>query len=425
MNKFVLLIIASFLILSINAGCQTFPAGSLVIVGGGLEHTNKSVYTQLIGLAGGTEKASFAIIPSASGLSVQSYMSFRNILISYGVKAENIHLINIAMVDDDSTTDVNESEWSNNGNDTRLAGIVRSCSAVWFTGGDQLRTMKTLLRPDGSKTPVLEAVWEVYRSGGVIGGSSAGAAIMSEAMIGGGNSLGALTHGVITDYQGDDFPEGDGVLMTKGLGFFPAGIVDQHFNTRARIGRLIVAVMNEKPRFNLGFGIDENTALIYVGSQNLVKVAGTSGITVINTIDARISYVQKMPQIENLSVSYLEEGDSYDVATGVITPSQGKKPTRGNEYYNIQNPGQTGILSGYSTTFRDLVTVNLMDNKSADTVHNVSFYNKNSGFLVTFYKTASSEGFFTDKPNDEDRYTVTNIRMDLTPVQISMVPLKK
>jgi len=425
MYKSSTLLITLILFLSFNSNSQSLLRGNLVIVGGGLESTNLSIYDQLIGLAGGAEKATFAVIPSASGVSVQSYMSFRNILISYGVKPENIHMINIAMIDDDSTTDVNESEWSNNGNDIHLAGLVRSCSAVWFTGGDQMRTMKTLLRLDGSKTPVLEAVWEVYRSGGVVGGTSAGAAIMSEAMIGGGNSLGALTHGVITDYKGDDFPEGDGVLMTQGLGFFPVGIVDQHFNQRARIGRLIVALMKERPRFKLGFGIDENTALIYIGSQNQVKVAGASGVTLINTIDAGLSYIQQKVNIENLLVSYLEDGDSYDVATGKITPKLGKNPTRGNEYYNIQNPGQAGILSGYSTTFRDLITVNLIDNKGADTVHNVSFYDQNSGFLVTLYKTTSSEGFYTDKPNDEDRYTVTNIRMDITPVQISLIPLKK
>jgi cyanophycinase len=424
MNKVSLLIIAFAFLFSTSSNSQAPSPGSLVIVGGGLESTNTSVYNQLIGLAGGAGKGTFAVIPSASGVSVQSYMSFRNILISYGVKPSNIHLINIAMVDDDSTADVNESEWRNNGNDSRLAGIVRSCSAVWFTGGDQLRTMKTLLRPDGSKTPVLEAVWEVFRSGGVVGGTSAGAAIMSEAMIGGGNSIGALSHGVITDYQGDDFPEADGVLMTIGLGFFPLGIVDQHFNQRARIGRLIVALMKEKYRFNTGFGIDENTALIYMGSTNVVKVAGASGVTMINAAHANLSYFQHLPKIENLSVSYMEEGDSYDVATGIITPSGDKKPTRGMEYYNVQNPGQAGILSGYANSFRDLITVNLMDNKGADTIHNVSFYDLNSGFLVTLSKTPLSAGYYVDRPVAGDMYTVTNIRMDITPVQIFLTPLK-
>ncbi len=118
----------------------------------------------MIRLAGGNEKASFAVIPSASGVAVQSFVSFQKTLISYGVNPANIHLIPIAMVDDDSTTDVNEATWSKNGEDLQLAGIVKNCSAVWFTGGDQTRTTKTLFLSDGTKTPVLEAVWEVYNA---------------------------------------------------------------------------------------------------------------------------------------------------------------------------------------------------------------------------------------------------------------------
>jgi cyanophycinase len=424
MTKLATIYITTVLLLSIGAVSQAQTNGNLVIVGGGLEENNASVYNQMITLAGGIEKASFAVIPSASGVSVQSYASFRNTLISYGIKPGNIYLINIAMVDDDSTTDVNEAEWSNNGNDPGLATLVRSCSAVWFTGGDQARTIKTLVRPDGSKTPVLEAVWEVYRSGGVIGGSSAGAAIMSEAMIGGGNSLAALTHGVITDYKGNDFPEGDGVLMSKGLGFFPLGIVDQHFEQRARIGRLAVALMNEKPRFTLGFGVDENTALIYIGSQNLVKVAGAGGITLIDATNASLSYIRGLPSIENLLVSHLEDGDSFDGTTGKITPAEGKKPTRGNEYYDISNNGQAGILSANSTSFSDLATINLLDNKGAEVVKNISFSDQESGFMVTLTKSPESDGFYTDQPDGEDHYTVTKIRMDIAPVQVTISTLK-
>ncbi|MCX6234236.1 MAG: cyanophycinase [Bacteroidetes bacterium] len=420
-----LLFITSVLLILSRAFSQTVPPGNLVIVGGGTEDDNASIYNQLIGFAGGAEKATFAVIPSSSGVPVQSYVSFRNTLISYGIKSDQIFLINIAMVDDDSTTNVNEADWKDNGNDSTLAGIIRSCSAVWFTGGDQSRTLKTLYRPDGSKTIVLEAVWEVFRHGSVIGGSSAGAAIMSESMIGGGNSLAALTHGVITDYHGDDFPEGDGVLMMKGLGFLPFGIVDQHFDARARFGRLAVALMDDTYGRNIGFGIDENTALIYIGRQDLMKVAGASGVTIIDRTDARIFYVQGFPCIENLSVSYLEEGDYYDCTTGKITPVDGKRSTRGKEYYNIQNPGQTGILSGNSGNLRDLLTINLMDNKGADTVRNISFCDDHSGFLVTLSKGPLSEGFYTDQPYGEEKYTVINIRMDITPVQIAINPMKE
>jgi cyanophycinase len=424
MNKLRIMIFVTGLLIFQAANSQVLPTGSLVIVGGGLEPDNKSVYIQMIDLAGGTEKASFAVIPSASGVSVQSYVLFRSTLLSYGVKPENIHLINIAMVDDDSTTTVDEATWKNNGNDARLAGIVKGCSAVWFTGGDQLRTIKTLVNPDGSKTLVLQAVWEVFENGGVVAGSSAGAAIMSEAMIGGGNSIAALTHGIIPFNMDEEVPEGDGLLMTTGLGFFPLGIVDQHFSQRARIGRLITALFHEKSRFNLGFGIDENTALIYNGKQKILKVAGASGVTIINTSTATISYIQNLPKIENLIISYLEDGDIYDFTTIKIIPAEGKKPTRGNEYYNIENPGQAGVFSSYSSDFKDLITKNLMDNKGTERVKNLSFYKEDSGFLVTLVKTSESEGFYTDKPDGDDHFTVTNILMNITPVQVSITPLK-
>lgn len=412
------------MLFSVNGFCQNLPEGSLVIVGGGLENNNKSIFNQLIDLAGGTETASFAIIPSASGVSVQSFEYFKKALISYGVKPEKIHLIPIAMVDDDSTKDVNEATWSNNGNDPKLAEIVRKCSAVWFSGGDQLRTMKCLVKSDGTKTPVLEAVWDVFENGGVVGGTSAGAAIMSEVMIGGGNSLGALTHGVIENYSGDDFPEGDGVLMTTGLGFFPLGIVDQHFDARARIGRLIMAVFHVNEKCKTGFGIDENTALIYLGKEKKLKVAGAGGVTFINTANASIAFHKNLPEIKNLEISYLEDGDFFDIHTGNILPAEGKKPTPGNEYYNIKNPGRTGIFTGHSAGFRDLITKNLIDNKGADEVQNLSFYEKDAGFLVTLRKTSRSAGFYTDKPDDEDHYTVVNVTMDISPVRVEITPIK-
>jgi cyanophycinase len=401
---------------------QDMPQGNLVIVGGGLEHDNKSVFTQLIDLAGGPGKAVFSVIPSASGVATQTFVYFSKILISYGVRPENIHLIPIAMADDDSTTDVNESTWSNNGNDQKLAEIVRKSSCVWFSGGDQMRTMKTLMKPDGSKTPVLEAVWDVFRSGGVVGGTSAGAAIMSEPMIGAGNSMGALKHGVFTDYKGDDFPESDGVLLTHGLGFFPLGMVDQHFNARARLARLILVMMHEKKILNLGFGVDENTALIYNGKQKILKVAGAAGVTIVNTANATISYVQNLPQVENVMISYLDEGDVYDISTKTVIPAEGKKSTIGHEYYTNANMLQSGMFSGSVTNFLSLVTVSLIDNKAVDKVQNINYADKETGFLVTFSKTPESKGFYTDKP--DDKYTVTDIRMDIEPVKISVTPLK-
>ncbi len=422
MNRIKPILLLSFLLTLISGIAQELPQGSLVIVGGGLEANNKSVFNQLIALSGGADKAVFSVIPSASGVAMQTFVYFKSELVSYGVKPENIHLIPIAMADDDSTTDVNESTWSNNGNDLKLAEMVRKSSCVWFSGGDQLRTMKTLHKADGSNTLVLDAVWEVFKSGGVVGGTSAGAAIMSEPMIGAGNSMGALKHGVVMNYKGEDFPEGDGVLLTHGLGFFPLGMVDQHFNTRARLGRLIVAMMNDTKKEPLAFGVDENTALIYIGKQKILKVAGAAGVTVVKTTDAKISHISKLPKIENIGISYMEDGDTYEIGTGKITPAEGKTNLKGKEYNNISNPAQAGMFSGSASNFLNLITTSLMDNKAVDKVTNLNFTGKESGFQVTLRKTPRSVAYYSAKPND--RFTVIDIRMDIAPVAITTTPLK-
>jgi hypothetical protein len=234
--------------------------------------------------------------------------------------------------------------------------------------------------------------------------------------------MGALKHGVVTEYKGDDFPESDGVLLTHGLGFFPLGMVDQHFNARARLARLIIAMMHEQKTLNLGFGVDENTALIYNGKQKTLKVAGSAGITIVNTANATISHIQNLPQVENVIISYLDEGDVYDITTRTVIPAEGKKSTIGHEYYNNANTSQTGMFSGSSTNFLRLITISLIDNKAVDKVQNINFTDKETGFLVTMSKTPESKGFYTDKP--DDKYTVTNIRMDIAPVKITLTPVE-
>jgi len=397
--------------------------GSLVIVGGGLNPNNKEVYSRMIELAGGPEKAAFAVIPSASGVPVQSWVSISKTLQSYGVKADNIHLINISVMDDDSTMDADESKWAGNANDKRLARTIRGCTGVWFTGGDQMRTMMALTLPDGGRTPVLEAVWEVYHKGGVIGGSSAGAAIMSEIMIGNGTSMGALQLGIIRD-NGPENEETDALLLSRGIGFFPEGIVDQHFNQRARIGRLIVALMNSREKYHLAFGVDENTALIYSASDRKIQVAGAAGLTIINAAESTFAQVQGLLEITNLSVSYLENGDSYLMSTGELIPAAGKKATRGNEYYKREHPAQAGILSANGSTLRDVITINLMDNKSAESVSNLNFTDSENAFLLTFTKKTSSQGFYFENAREEDEYSVSDIRLDVSPVKVSVTKMK-
>lgn len=441
-----LIMTAAGIFTGLNCNAQPGSGGSLVIVGGGLEADNKTVFQEMITRAGGAGKAVLAVIPSAGGAPVQSYAWFRSELMIYGVDAANIHLIPIAMVDDDSTKEVNESEWKSNGNNDELAGLVRKCTGVWFTGGDQLRTVRTLYNLDGSPTGVLKAVWDVYRRGGMIGGTSAGAAIMSEVMIGAGTSLAALSHGIVTRFDGDDFPEDSGVLVVRGLGFFPHGVVDQHFNERARVGRLAVVLaeqatgglnefaegrnsempdrLDQKSISVMGFGIDENTAMIYDSRKNRMIVAGTGGVTILSTKDAGITRTGEMIIARDLTVSYLEDGDSYDFNMKTVIPGQGKQPVRGKERNTTPFLSQYGPLAPNPDSFRDLYTTWLIDNKSNDYIQTITSNGPDSGFLITLRKTNDSEGYLPAMPGSRKRCSVKDIRMDITPVLLQPMPIK-
>ena len=116
---------------------------------------------------------------------------------------------------------------------------------------------------DGKDTVVLKVIRKIYENGAVLGGTSAGAAVMSNPMIASGTSVGALTDGVHILKNFDQDTGDDQLFLTTGLGFFTHGIVDQHFLERGRFGRLLVATQYNKTRY--GFGIDENSAMVYTG----------------------------------------------------------------------------------------------------------------------------------------------------------------
>lgn len=417
--------IFSFLILHVLVFGQN-PNGNLLIVGGALSSDNKEVYEKMIALSGGAGQAKFAVIPSASGVPAKAFESFSKTMISYGVKPENILLINVAMVDDDSTPDVNELLWAGNADDHRVARTVRSCSAVWFTGGDQLRTMMTLIRPDGSPTLVLEAVWEVFKQGGLIGGSSAGAAIMGPVMIARGSSAGIFSLSENSDFirPNEENTEAESLLLTNGLGFFPEGIADQHFNQRARLGRLAAALCAPDCKMDKAFGIDENTAMHYSASERKITVIGENGVTILDASAAIKNAKSKIPSITGMNVSYLENGDIYLLKENRIQPAKGKEPTMGAETYALSQPAQAGIFASSDSDFRELITRYLINNRQLQSVFSIGF-NGESGVRVTFSKTPESTGYVRKEKSGKEKYTIGNISMDITPVEVIMQAVRE
>ena len=142
---------------------------------------------------------------------------------------------------------------------------LENAGVVFFTGGDQVRLTSQL-----SGTPLFQAVQKVYRRGGMIAGTSAGAAAMSEVMIIAG--------------RGDETLEVQDISMSPGLNFMPGMVIDSHFAERGRINRLITAIA-QNPK-HLGLGIDENTAILV--NQGHFKVIGSGVVYVIDA--AGVSY---------------------------------------------------------------------------------------------------------------------------------------
>ncbi len=206
--------------------------GSLVIGGGG--GMPEAVWERFMELAGG-EDAHLVIIPTATAraddLDPDEYLA--------DWRERNPASVVIL-----------HTRLPEKANDPQFVASLKQATGVWFGGGSQSRIAEAYLG-----TLVEKELYGVLERGGVIGGSSAGAAIQSRVMIAGGNPV---------------------ARVERGFGFLPGAVIDQHFLARERQERL-KGVLKDRPDL-VGFGIDEGTALIVYRGRRL-DVIGKSCVT--------------------------------------------------------------------------------------------------------------------------------------------------
>lgn len=160
---------------------------------------------------------------------------------------------------------------------------LQQADGVFMSGGDQSRLMAALW-----ETPALNALHQAFHFRSCcVGGTSAGAAVMSRHMIAQGPAL--LR------------PSKDAVATDIGLGLLPSAIVDQHFSERRRLARLL-SVLAQRPDL-LGVGIDEDTALVVERGQ-AIEVIGQGTVTLLDPSRAVSNFddLQANEQIELLGV---------------------------------------------------------------------------------------------------------------------------
>jgi cyanophycinase len=180
--------------------------------------------------------------------------------------------------------------------------VLSKATGVFITGGNQLR-LSTIL----GGTPVARSIRSLNSNGVHVAGTSAGAAIVSEHMIAGGRS--------------GPSPRESGVELAPGLGLTNRVIVDQHFNQRQRMGRLLAA-LSFNP-FVCGLGIDENTAG-FISPSGRMEVVGRGTVTVVDPSDLRhssMSYVRRAEAVTliGLKLHVLADGAHFNIDTREAT----------------------------------------------------------------------------------------------------------
>ena len=289
--------------------------GKLIIAGGNLKSNYKKIQRLLIEYAGGTD-AKIAIVPTASGVEPSSTMkTVANLWIELGMNPNNIIKLPIY-----SETGKNWTEPAL-GDNEEILQMLQGVTGFWFTGGDQYYTHKAFIRKDGTDTKILKEMKTIYKNGGVIGGTSAGAAIMSSVMIASGNSFSAFNNAAVYGYEDYDdaaAPRHQKLRLVKGLGFFTEGVIDQHFDIRPRVVRLIRAVTDHFTNLDMGYGISEGTAMIYDLESKCITVAGSGAIYILDCTNIQRAGHDESFAFENVILDLIKEGDSFDTINKTV-----------------------------------------------------------------------------------------------------------
>lgn len=392
-------------------------AGSLLIVGGALRSDNAAVYRAFIeGMP--KQFPDVAIVPAASGRPNHYAQQFLADLRSHGFEGE-VRILPIAVKDDKSTEAIDESEWLNGGRDEAVARSLQGVGGIWFVGGDQTRITRTLLDERGGDTPVLAAIREQLAKGAIVGGTSAGAAIMSHTMIAAGDSLSALTLPGVDTYQGMESQESGQLLMSRGLGFLPVGVVDQHFDRKARLGRLVRALGNVAGAGEqLGFGVDEDTAILVDLDAASMKVLGAGTLVVADARGANFADAQEDFAARDLRVSVLSHGDSYHWRERRVEASGGE--TQGNEAFGYRAAQGAGIALA-NPRLDQLLGFSLLDNSETRELRRYAFDDQTGkGVLFRFRQDDQSRGFWSYGSGTKDQYSVIDVALDIEPVSVAV-----
>jgi cyanophycinase len=267
--------------------------GALVIAGGAIADDHGAIYRAILERRPPGRKR-VIVVPLASAEPVASGARAAALFVRHGAEAGDVEVVRLAAVDDPGTPE-DEAGWARNADSPAETARIEGAGAIWFTGGDQARITSVLLRPDGTDTAMLAAMRRAHRSGAVVGGTSAGAAAMSDPMILAGDPVAAAGG------------SGETLIVGRGLGFLARGITDQHFDARYRLPRLLKALALRREGDAIGYGVAEDTALVVEGDRLLAVGRG-----LVTVVDARLATPTDGQGFgaEGLAIRFLADGQA-------------------------------------------------------------------------------------------------------------------
>jgi cyanophycinase len=386
------------------------PQGALLMAGGGLRLDNADVWSKFVDLAADYARKSgepegtrprIAVFPTAAFYPQQAGDRIVAALQKYGADA---FVVPIAIKN--HPIDVRQAVA-----DPRIVSQIESAHGVFFSGGQQARITEALRTAEGRETAALEAIWHVYNAGGVVGGSSAGTAVMSRIMCRAVDSqLAVLEKGVTPGRE-----------TTEGLGFLDRNwFVDQHFIIRGRFARALAVTQHHGLRH--GLGVDENTALLVHHGE--AEIIGYRGAIFLDLSEARHDPQCEGFNVRNARLSYLDRGDHLNMATLVLTPSIEKQaepvidPNSPTFEPDNDEPIFTTDILGNSTVLD--VMRQLMNNRRSHAT-GLAFDGSAAergpvpAFEFRLYREKDTRAW---PPGAGEDYTIANVHLDVRRVEI-------
>jgi cyanophycinase len=257
--------------------------GSLVAVGGGesteITEDSLKIIEKFLELSGGINKARIILMTVATDSPEDARQRYEEVF--ERLKFKNFEVVNIA--------DRSESY------EEPMLEKIKTATGLYFTGGNQLHV--TALT---GGTPLHNLILDKFSKGLTIGGTSAGAMMMSSVTLLSGTS--------------DTAPRLSDLDVAPGMELLDRSIIDTHFSQRGRHGRLLSSVAHN-PQI-IGIGIDERTAIVVEGDK--FEVIGEGAVTVIcakNSMHTNLPYLKSDETISIFGVNFhvLSEGYKYDL----------------------------------------------------------------------------------------------------------------